>query len=106
MNVGMGGLEQSDKKILLVLSQLNESVNKRELAKLSSLHENTVHASIHRLKSFELIFSSNRLNLSPHIIQISPFGKIIAKRLEFIHEQEYRIEGILSSKNNFLLKYG
>ncbi len=104
MNLGMGGLEQLDKRILLILSQLDVSVSKRELAELSSLDENTVHTSIQRLKSFELIFNSNRSNLHPHTIQISPFGEIIAKRLEFINDQEYAITGILSSRNDFLLK--
>lgn len=100
--LGMG-LEESDKKILLVLSTLNKNANKRELAHLSSLNENTVHASIHRLELIELISCSIISNRSPHKIRISPFGKTIAERLELIHEQEYEIEELLSNKNNFQL---
>jgi len=93
--MGMERLEASDKKILFTLSQHKFSLNKREIANISLLNENTVHSSIIRLQKHNLIISEHVPLRSTCKIKITPLGNIISGYVEKIFLSESKIEQIL-----------
>ena len=93
------GLEKSDAKILIVLSQVDGFLNKRQLAKLTNLNENTVHAAIGRLDKIKLITRKQSLPRSANNLRINLNGMVVTKFLTEINIQEEKIENLLNEKS-------
>ncbi len=94
-----GMLEKSDAKILIVLSQVDGFLNKRQLAKLTNLNENTVHAAIGRLDKNKLITRKQSLPRSANNLRINLNGMVVTKFLTEINIQEEKIENLLNEKS-------
>lgn len=89
-------MESSDKKILIALSSIDDYVNKRQIARMTSLNENTVHAAISRLKKNGLV---SNFPSPPHYVnklKITEPGLKIAQVLELISGHENKIEKMLT----------
>ena len=89
-------MENSDKKILIALSRIDDYVNKRQIAQITSLNENTVHTAISRLMKNDLVSNSPS---PPHYVnklRITEPGFEIAQVLELISRHENKIEKMLA----------
>lgn len=90
------GLEHSDTKILFILSRTEDYVNKRQLAKLANLNENTVHASITRLEKMKLVSRKRGPLRSANRIKINPSGVVVAELVVNININEKKIVDFLN----------
>ena len=91
----MEGLERSDKKVLVALADISGHLNNRQLAKKTSLNENTVHYSVSRLEHLGLVICLRTNKRSPNRVKITSQGKTLVGTLKIILDEEIKLNEFL-----------